>query len=159
MVAASVITVAFDTCVRNELGFRELLGRLVRFGIERYHADLVRCENTCYVANGSFVVPAPLVRTPPAPTLSPIGIEVALRALLHRRIGYDEFRERAAIAGCASYQISMAGSRAAFFGRLGESCSEPLRAQKRPVTEIPALVGVVAGTIVAACSPSVGRSK
>jgi hypothetical protein len=111
----------------------------------------VRCENVCYVANGSFVVPAPLVRTPPAPTLSPIGIEVATRALFRRRIGYDEFRERAAVAGCTSYQISIAGNRAACFGRLA--------LQNRPLSTTPALVGVVAGTIVAACSPSVGRSK
>jgi uncharacterized protein YbcV (DUF1398 family) len=157
MIAASVITIAFEACARSQLGFRELLAKLARLGVDRYQADLVRCENTCYVANGSFVVPAPLVRTPPAPTLSPIGIEVATRALFRRRIGYDELRERAAVAGCTSYQISIAGNRAAFFGRLGESCSEPL--QNRPTSVTPALVGVVAGTIVAACSPSVGRSK
>jgi len=126
MMNASGLKSILDSTWRGELAFAELLFNLDVLGVERYHADLVRFETTFYVANGAMVVPAPLVRTPAAPTLSVVGIEVAARALHRRRIGYDEFRERLATAGCASYMVSIAGRRTAYLGRLGESYHEAL---------------------------------
>lgn len=126
MIDASGMKSILEATWRGELAFGELLAKLDLLGVERYHADLVRFETTFYVANGSMLVPAPLVRTPPAPTLSFVGVEVAARALYRRRIGYDEFRERLATAGCVSYMMSLSGRRAAYSGRLGESYTEAL---------------------------------
>ena len=126
MIAASVMKSVLEACARGRLVFQEMLSKLDELGVERYQADLVRSETTLFVANGSLVLAGSLVRTAPARTLSPVGVEVAARALYRRRIGYDEFRERIATAGCVGYMVSIAGLRSAYFGRLGESYVEML---------------------------------
>jgi len=126
VIDASGVKAVLDATWRGDHGFGELLCRLDALGVERYCSDLVRFEATFYVRNGSILVPAPLVRTPPAPTLSIVGVEVASRALHGGRIGYDEFRERLATAGCVSYMVSLLGRRCAYFDRLGESYNEAL---------------------------------
>ncbi len=126
MIDASIMKSVLEACARGELVFQEMLSKLDALGVERYQADLVRSETSLFVANGSLAVAGALVRTSPARTLSPVGVEVASRALFRRRIGYDEFRERIATAGCVGYMVSIAGLRCAYFGRLGASCGEML---------------------------------
>ena len=126
MIDATGVKAVLDATWRGEHTFGELLAKLDALGVERYCSDLVRFETTFYVKNGSILVPAPLVRTPPAPTLSVVGVEVAAHALHAGRIGYDEFRERLATAGCVSYMVSLLGRRCAYHGRLGESYDEML---------------------------------
>ncbi|MEI9903822.1 MAG: DUF1398 family protein [Asticcacaulis sp.] len=53
------------------------------------------------------------------------GVEAAVRAIQRREIGYVEFCEWIAGAGCASYIVSLAGRRAVYYGRTGETFVEP----------------------------------
>jgi len=140
--------------------FSQVLAELAELGVERYHADLVRAEVTCYLPSGhSVLATVPRARMPPARILSEIGVEVAARAVHRRRIGYAEFCERLAAAGCVAYAISLAGGRAVYWGRSGTSYSERLSAldQLRGCAADGARCVRTAGTIPPTASSSASR--
>lgn len=123
--AATVIecTAASDA---ERMSFPEVVDRLARAGIERYHADLVRAEKTYYLPGGaSRVVPSKPTATRPAAAFSAAGVEAAVRAIQAQRIGYGEFCARITAAGCVGYTVSLAGRRAVYQGRTGETYVEP----------------------------------
>lgn len=106
--------------------FPEVVGRLAQAGVERYHADLVRAEKTYYLPDGaSRVVPAKPAAAAPATAFSAAGVEAAVRAIQAQRIGYGEFCAQIAAAGCVGYTVSLAGRRAVYQGRTGETHVEP----------------------------------
>jgi uncharacterized protein YbcV (DUF1398 family) len=108
------------------MSFPEVLGRLQEAGVERYLADLVRGEKTYYRIDGaSCVVAGKQVGNAPSPSFNPAGIEAAIRASQARSIDYGEFCRRAVAAGCVGYVVSLAGRRAVYFGRTGETYVEP----------------------------------
>jgi uncharacterized protein YbcV (DUF1398 family) len=122
---ANVKTV-IEACTRGSdqerMSFPEVIAKLQEVGVERYHADLVRGEKTYYLATGdSAVVPATPLRSLPAPTFSAAATEAAVRAIQAQQIGYNEFCERVAAAGCTSYIVSLVGRRVVYFGRSAES--------------------------------------
>lgn len=110
----------------GRLTFPQVVGKLMQAGVERYHADLCRGERTYYLPSGeSCVVTAAKNDGAPAQTFSPSGIDAALRAVQSRSIAYREFCERILAAGCVDYVVSLAGRRAVYFGRGGETHVEP----------------------------------
>lgn len=104
------------------LGFPQIVQNLMAAGVERYRADLLRAEKTYYLPDGGshVVANAPLDR-PPAQAFSSAGVEAAVRASQAGQITYKEFCARIAEAGCVDYLVSLAGRRAAYVGRTGES--------------------------------------
>lgn len=123
-----------DTRVRNvvlecsrasdeeRIAFPEVVARLMAAGIERYHADLRRSEKTYYLPDGgSEVVSVAAVEGVPAEVFSAAGVDAAVRAVQAGKIGYGEFCRRIYAAGCVDYVVSLAGRRAVYFGRTGES--------------------------------------
>jgi len=108
------------------LTFPEVVMRLMRAGVERYHADLVRAEKTYYMPGGaSHAVPSAKLRAAPARDFSAAGVDAAVRAIQAQNIDYAEFCERIAAAGCVGYIVSLVGRRAVYFGRTGENHLEP----------------------------------
>src|SRR5262245_46085268 len=106
----------------NSESFPVIVGRLIEAGIERYHADLVRSEKTYYLPDGSSeVVPNHAVETAPAASFSAAGVEAAVRASQAGGITYNMFCERVVAAGCVGYHVSIAGRRAVYYGRTGDS--------------------------------------
>lgn len=106
----------------ERISFPEVVAKLMAAGIERYHADLRRSEKTYYAADGSSeVVPVLAVDGMPADAFSAAGVEAAVRASQAQKIGYGEFCRRIYAAGCVDYIVSLAGRRAVYFGRTGES--------------------------------------
>ncbi len=106
--------------------FPEVIGRLAEAGVERYHADLQRAEKTFYLPDGtSHVARAKSIDGPVADDFDATAVEAAIRAVQKREIGYGEFCERIAAAGCASYIVSLSGRRAVYYGRTGEIFVEP----------------------------------
>ena len=102
--------------------FGEVVKQLTDVGVERYHADLVRAEKTYHLSNGeSEVVSARAVRLRPADQFSASGVETAVRAVQAGRIQYNEFCELVSAAGCVGYHVSIAGKRAVYYGRTGDS--------------------------------------
>jgi uncharacterized protein YbcV (DUF1398 family) len=111
---------------QGSLSFPQVLGKLHEAGIERYLADLVRGDKTYYGADGrSCVVSGKRVAGTPAAAFDAAGVEAAIRASQALAIGYGEFCERVVAAGCVGYVVSLAGRRAVYFGRTGETYVEP----------------------------------
>jgi uncharacterized protein YbcV (DUF1398 family) len=109
--------------------FPQVVGQLMAAGVERYHADLLRAEKTYYMPNDeSEVVSAAATDTTPPGNFSATGVAAAVRAIQHQAIQYREFCERIAAAGCVGYFVSLAGRRAVYYGRTGDSYVEPFPA-------------------------------
>lgn len=121
---------ALEECTRasNEerITFPEVVGKLMDVGAERYHTDLIRAEKTYYLPNGeSHVVSQVRIAQAPAQTFSAMKVEAAVRAIQAKQIQYREFCERIGAAGCVGYIVSLAGRRAVYYGRTGDSYIEP----------------------------------
>jgi uncharacterized protein YbcV (DUF1398 family) len=115
-----------DASDQERIGFPEVVTKLMQAGVERYHADLLRAEKTYYLPSGeSQRLPAAKVNTMPAATFAADGVAAAVRAIQQQKIQYREFCERIAQAGCVGYIVSLAGRRAVYYGRTGESYVEP----------------------------------
>ena len=111
---------------QERITFPEVVTKLAQAGIERYHADLLRAEKTYYLPSGeSHRVEAHRVQASPAPEFRADGVEAAVRAIQQKKIEYREFCERIVKAGCVGYMVSLAGRRAVYYGRTGDSYVEP----------------------------------
>jgi uncharacterized protein YbcV (DUF1398 family) len=118
-----------DASDQERISFPEVVMKLMQAGVERYHADLLRAEKVYYLPSGeSHRVPAAPVKVTPAPAFAADGVAAAVRAIQQNRILYREFCERIAQAGCVGYMVSMAGRRAVYYGRTGDSYIEPFPA-------------------------------
>ena len=82
---------------------------------------------TCLTAS-SHVVASRQHHRLPAEAFSPAAIDAAIRAIQGRKIDYMTFCEQIAAAGCVSYLVSLAGRRAVYSGRTGETFVEPFPA-------------------------------
>lgn len=108
------------------MSFPEVVGALMAAGFERYHADLVRAEKTYFRPDGtSHLSPAAPVEGGFAAAFDPAGVEAAIRAIQAKRIAYRRFCTDVAAAGCVGYHVSLAGRRAVYYGRSGETFVEP----------------------------------
>lgn len=106
----------------NRESFPVIVSKLIEAGVERYHADLVRSEKTFYLPNGdSETVSNEAVDVTPAMSFSAPGVEAAVRAIQAGAIPYRTFCERVLAAGCVGYHVSIAGRRAVYYGRAGDS--------------------------------------
>lgn len=106
----------------ERLTFGEVVMSLMKAGVERYHADLLRGEKTYYLPNGeSEVVMGDAVEAAPAEAFSAGGVDAAVRAIQAGQIQYKTFCNRVAEAGCVGYHVSLVGKRAVYYGRTGDS--------------------------------------
>ena len=109
----------------GKIHFGEVVARLIKSGIERYHADYSRGENTYYSADGkSCVVPMDREPTLIAQAFSAAGVEEAVRMAQRGDIMYPEFTRRALAAGCVGYFVQISGRCVQYFGRNGEIHTE-----------------------------------
>jgi uncharacterized protein YbcV (DUF1398 family) len=112
--------------------FGEVVIRLMRAGVERYHTDLLRGEKTYYLPDGeSEVVVGEPVGIAPAREFSSAGVDAALRDIQAGKIQYRAFCTRIAEAGCVGYHVSLAGQRALYYGRTGDCHVEWFPGAKR----------------------------
>ena len=94
--------------------------------------DLLRGERTYYLPNGkSEVVTGEAVAIAPARDFSATGVDAAVKAIQAGKIQYRTFCERIAKAGCVGYMVSIAGQRATYYGRSGDSHVEWFPGAKR----------------------------
>ena len=119
-----------DECTKGSdeerMTFPEVVMKLASAGVERYRADLVRAEKVYYLPNGkSHLTPAHRSERAPAVAFDAAGVAAAVRAIQAGKIKYREFCVRIMDAGCVDYIVSIAGRRAVYFGRTGESYVEP----------------------------------
>ncbi|MGE0254306.1 MAG: DUF1398 domain-containing protein [Alphaproteobacteria bacterium] len=106
----------------GRLTFPQVLGLLAQAGVERYHADLSRAEKTYYLPDGrSLVTAGALLEAAPQTAFSAAGVDRALREIQAGGLDYRQFCARIAQAGCVGYHVSLAGRRAVYYGRTGET--------------------------------------
>lgn len=104
------------------LTFPEIIGRLARHGVERYHADYSRQETTYYLANGaSLVVPVPHPEHETAVPFSAADVEAAVRQSQRNEHTYLDFIRKTMAAGCVGYFVQITGRQVLYFGRNGET--------------------------------------
>ncbi len=117
-------------CVRasatGELAFPQIVGRLAEIGVERYHADYSRLENTFYFADGQSIV-ATIPHEPQQIALefSKSAVEAAVRQSQRNEHTYADFLRKTMAAGCVGYLVHITGRHAVYFGRKGETHVEP----------------------------------
>ncbi len=127
-----VIVEATRASDEERVTFGDVVVKLMRAGVERYHADLLRGEKTYYLPDGeSEVVAGDPVSVGPAHDFSAAGVEAAVRDIQAGKIQYRAFCARIASAGCVGYHVSLAGQRAIYYGRTGNSHIEWFPGAKR----------------------------
>jgi uncharacterized protein YbcV (DUF1398 family) len=114
-----------DLSATGKIHFGEVVGLLMKAGIERYHADYSRMENTYYTPDGgSTVVPMAHGQIQIAGPFSAAGVEAAVRQAQRGEIMYPEFTRQALAAGCVGYFVQITGKCVQYFGRNGEIHTE-----------------------------------
>lgn len=104
------------------INFAEIVGRLAQIGVERYHADYSRQENTYYLADGDSLVVATLHPFHAiAAGFSASAVEAAVRQSQRNEHTYLDFIRKTMAAGCVGYFVQITGRRVIYFGRRGES--------------------------------------
>jgi len=115
-----------EICARQsaagEIGFGEVVKRLVEAGFERYHADYSRMETTYYTLEGeSCIVPMALDHGGPiAREFSAEAVAEGVRQSQRGEIMYPQFTKQALAAGCVGYFVQLTGKCVQYFGRTGE---------------------------------------
>ncbi|MFT3787914.1 MAG: DUF1398 family protein [Tepidisphaeraceae bacterium] len=109
----------------GEIHFGEVVCRLMEAGIERYHADYSRMENTYYLASGaSHVVPIGHASMAGAEDFSASAVAASVRQAQRGEIKYPQFVDQTCAAGCIGYFVQIAGKCVQYFGRKGEIHTE-----------------------------------
>lgn len=115
------VTAASD---EERILFPDVVRMLMDAGVERYHADLVAATKTYYMPDGALAAVSCHPVAAPASTFAPQAVEAAVRASQARAIGYRTFCTRIAAAGCVGYFVTLAGRRAVYYGRNGDTHTE-----------------------------------
>ncbi len=118
-----VLTVYESVCTSatGVLPFPQILERLARVGVERYHADYARLEKTFYFVDGeSIVTVIPLEAPAIATEFSAAAVESAVRQSQRNEHTYADFLRKTMAAGCVGYLVHITGRHAVYFGRKGE---------------------------------------
>jgi len=106
--------------------FPEVVQKLAAAGVDFYYADLYQHQRIYYFPNGETHTTQSqnLESHPVADTFSADGVQAAVKAIQRGEIQYREFLRRIQAAGTASYSVYIAGKRAIYTGRQGDSYTE-----------------------------------
>jgi uncharacterized protein YbcV (DUF1398 family) len=110
--------------------FPVVVQHLAGAGVSAYTADLIALRKTYYDGDAeSFDKPLPLTDSPAvAARFDGATVEATVKAIQRKEIGYAEFLRRIMRAGCARYSVYVGGRKAVYFGRDGDSYTEPFPA-------------------------------
>ena len=109
------------------LSFPEVVGQLLRAGVEYYHVDYVARRKSFYSSDGLAVVVAP-IDYEGLPVVAADFDAAALRAAIHdsQHHGqtYRDFTRRVMAAGVQGYGAFLRGKRVTYLGRQGDQHTE-----------------------------------
>ena len=112
--------------------FGEVVKNLVAAGIERYHTDLVRGEQTYYLPNGeSEVVKGDAVAITPARDFSATGVDAAVKAIQGGKIQYRSSASASRRPAASAIWSQSPASGRTYYGRTGDSYVEWFPGAKR----------------------------
>ena len=113
-----------ETLAQSQAGiiaFPDVVRVLAAEGVESYHVDLVRHEDTFYAHSGATHVEK--MDFPPthiSEELSAPDVVSAIRDAQAGRIRYPEFLDRIMTAGIKDYVAYLSGQKVIYFGRKGD---------------------------------------
>jgi uncharacterized protein YbcV (DUF1398 family) len=121
----SVMRACCEGSLSGTMDFPEIVRQLSGVGCEQYHADLHRREKTYYMPDGeSYVSPLNIDSERIGLIFSADQVVAALRAIQSKQITYPQFLACIVDAGCVGYFVNLAGKRAIYMGRNGDSYVE-----------------------------------
>ena len=114
-----------DKCAREShaglLTFPDVLGRLVKVGVESYFADYRNQSTTYYLSgNGAFTIPMAMPSIEIPNSFNKDGVVSAIRGAQSDTVRYPEFLKLTMSAGCIGYIVWITGKYVSYFGRQGE---------------------------------------
>jgi uncharacterized protein YbcV (DUF1398 family) len=130
-VIADVIKKMAEVTLSGAMPFPEIVGNLIKEGVEYYHVDYVSRTFTFYSANGGVVV-APLAYEDLPEIASDFDLTELRAAILDSQQHGQKFRQfciRAMQSGVQSYFSFLRGQRLVYIGRQGDQRTEGFRVQ------------------------------
>ena len=115
-----------EATLKGDLPFPEIVGNLIREGVEYYHVDYVSSSFSFYSASGGVVV-APLVFEGLPEIANDFNVAELRAAILDSQQNRQKFRQfcaRAVSAGVQSYFAFLRGKRVLYIGRQGAQLVE-----------------------------------
>jgi uncharacterized protein YbcV (DUF1398 family) len=107
--------------LEGKITFPQVVGILIGEGIESYHVDYIRSENTYYLPNGENIREAIPHKFPIASKeFSPDKVKTSIKRIQAGEIDYNTFSEEIIQAGCVFYIAYLSGKRVIYFGREGD---------------------------------------
>jgi len=119
---ADVIRKMAETTLSGTMPFPEIIGNLIREGVEYYHVDYASLSFSFYSANGGVVV-APLVFEDLPEVASDFNVAELRAAILDSQQNGQKYRQfcvRAMKSGVQSYFAFLRGARVLYIGRQGD---------------------------------------
>jgi uncharacterized protein YbcV (DUF1398 family) len=105
------------------ISFPEVVGALLRAGVEYYHVDYVARHKSFYAADGSAAVVTPISYEglpAVAPDFDPVAVKAAILDSQRHGQVYRDFTRRVMAAGVQGYFAFLRGKRVTYIGRQGE---------------------------------------
>jgi uncharacterized protein YbcV (DUF1398 family) len=109
----------------GELGFGELVPRLIALGVESYHVDYRRGETVYrWRSDETHALRSPSADGPVADAFDVAAVRAAISGAQRGEVAYPEFVRRTVAAGCVGYDAWLAGRNVVYHGRRGEQWVE-----------------------------------
>ncbi|MDI1302789.1 MAG: DUF1398 family protein [bacterium] len=119
---ADVIRKMAEVTLSGSMPFPEIVGNLIKEGVEYYHVDFVSLSFSFYSANGGVVV-TPLVYEDLPEVATDFNAAELRAAILDSQQNGQKFRQfcvRATNSGVQSYFAFLRGQRVLYIGRQGD---------------------------------------
>ena len=122
----TIIIEAASKTLAGKISFPEVVGQLLKAGVEYYYVDYVGLKKTFYSADGDMVVTP--INYEELPSVASDFDAAALRADIldsqRNNQPYRDFTRRAMEAGVQGYFAFLRGKRVTYFGRQGDQHTE-----------------------------------
>ncbi|MCW5655265.1 DUF1398 family protein [Hydrogenophaga sp.] len=123
----ATLQATFDASNQGRLHFGEVVGRLMEVQVESYHVDYRAGRATCYLPDGA-TLDLGFDRSRPEDipdAFDAAAVRAAILGAQQGRVMYPEFKRLSQRAGCTGYTVWIAGRHVTYFGRKGETHTEP----------------------------------
>lgn len=119
--SAAVIQEVSRKSFGGQITFPEVVGKLLGIGVDSYRADLVQNQKVFFFGNGEVHAENFEFKGPQIPaSFSGEKVVAAIRASQAGQINYQEFLNRAMLAGVSSYTAYLIGRKVIYTGRNGD---------------------------------------
>lgn len=116
-----LIRETFTASNEGRLHFGEVIGRLMKAGVESYTVDY-RSHRTTYHLSSDEALTLEMGSSEQAiaKDFSATGVQAAVKGAQQGTVMYPEFKRLTMRAGCTGYTVWIAGRHVTYFGRNGE---------------------------------------